>query len=163
MGDTVEAISYKADVKTRTRDWVEEKTEGLRGTADRIRGTSGRAMSKASDAMPDSEDVKHGSRRVVSTAETNPLGLAIGAMSVGFLAGLVFPRTRIEDERIGPKADQVKRQASEIGQEALERGKAVAEEAMESAAATARNEGQRQAEQLKESVQQRDPELRGGV
>jgi hypothetical protein len=163
MGDTVEAISYKANVKTRTKDWVDEKTEGLRDTASRMRGSSERLGSKVSDAMPGTEDMKQGGRRAVSTAESNPLGLAIGALSAGFLAGLAFPRTRMEDERIGPKADQVKQQAAELGQEALERGKTVAQETVESATAAARSEGQRQAQELKQSAQSRAPELREGV
>jgi Protein of unknown function (DUF3618) len=163
MGDTVEAISYKADVKTRTKEWVDEKTEGLRGTASRVRGSSERMGSKVSDALPDTEDIKQGGRRAVSTAESNPIGLAIGAMAAGFLAGMAFPRTRVEDEKIGPKADQVKQQAAELGQEALERGKSVAQETVESATAAARSEGERQAQELKQSAQSRAPELREGV
>jgi hypothetical protein len=147
MGDTVEAISYKANVKSRTKEWVDEKTEGLRGTASRV-GT---------------EDMKEGGRRALSTAESNPIGLAIGAMAAGFLAGMAFPRTRIEDEKIGPKADQVKQQAAELGQEALERGKVVAQETVETAASAARSEGQRQAQELKQSAQSRAPEMREGV
>jgi hypothetical protein len=44
------------------------------------------------------------------------------------VAGLLIPSTRVEDERIGPMADQVKDRAKETGQEAIERGKHVAKE-----------------------------------
>ena len=163
LGDTVEAISYKADVKTRTKDWVDEKTEGIRETASRIRGSTERIGSKASDAMPAADDVRRSGRRMVSSAESNPLGLAIGAMSAGFLVGLAFPSTRIENERLGPTADRVKQQAAELGEEALERGKVVAEETVEAATETAKNEGRRHAEQVKASAQERAPELREGI
>ena len=149
MGETVEAIGYKTDVKSRTKDWVEDKTEGLRNTAQRIRGTTGQMRTRVSEATPDAAQIKQETRRAISTAESNPLGLAIGAMAAGFLIGLGLPRTRAEDEKLGPMADEVKGQARDLGQEALERGKTVAQQAAESAAETAKREG----EALKESTQ----------
>jgi hypothetical protein len=56
---------------------------------------------------------------------------------VGFVAGLLLPSTRVENERIGPMADQVK-------EEAVERGKHVAQQAAE----TAKEEGQKQAQEM---------------
>jgi hypothetical protein len=159
MGDTVEAISYKTDVKSRTKDWVEDKTEGLREAAGSVRGRASRVRSKVSDATPDAGQIKQGTSRAVSTAESNPLGLAIGAMAAGFLIGLGLPRTKAEDEKLGPVADQVKQQAAEMGQEALERGKSVAQQAAQSAASTAKDEGARLAEELKEQAQARSSQL----
>ena len=78
----------------------------------------------------------------------------IGAVAVGFVAGLAVPSTRVEDERLGPVADQVKDQAKETGQEALERGKQVAQQTAQSAKETAQQAGQEHAEQLKESAAQ---------
>jgi hypothetical protein len=155
MGETVEAISYKTDVKGRTKEWVEDKTQGLRSTAQRIRGTTGQVRARVSEATPDADQMKQGTRRAVSTAKSNPLGLAIGAMAAGFLVGLGLPRTRAEDEKLGPAADQVKHQAAEMGQEALERGKAVAQQAAQTAADTAKEQGRRHAEELKEEAQAR--------
>jgi gas vesicle protein len=147
MGDTVEALSYKTDVKERTKDWVQDKTEGLRTATDRVK-------SKVSDAAPSKEELSEGTRRAVSIAESNPLGLAVGGIAVGFLIGLAAPKTKIEDRKLGPMADQVKQQAAHLGQEAVERGKVVAQEVAESAASTAKQEGQRQAQALKESAQE---------
>jgi Protein of unknown function (DUF3618) len=104
MGDTVDAIGYKADVKSRAKE-------------------------KLSRATPDGRQV----RRAANTAQENPLGLAIGGIAVGFLVGLAVPSTRVEDEKIGPMADQVKDQIKETGQEAMERGKDVAQQAAETA------------------------------
>ena len=47
--------------------------------------------------------------------------VALGAVAVGFVGGLLIPSTRVEDEKIGPMADQVKDKARETGQEALDR------------------------------------------
>jgi gas vesicle protein len=129
MSDTVDALGYKADVKSRAKDKV-----------NRITG-------KVSDATPDKGQVK----RAASTAQENPLGLAIGGVAVGFLAGLLVPSSRVEDEKLGPIADQVKDEVKETGQEALERGKDVAQQAAE----TAKEAGREHAQQLGDSTQSR--------
>jgi ElaB/YqjD/DUF883 family membrane-anchored ribosome-binding protein len=79
MGETVEALGYKADVKTRTK----EKVEGA-----------------------------------VGIAQENPIGLALGSVAVGFLAGMLAPSTRVEDEKLGDVSDQVKEQVKETAREA---------------------------------------------
>jgi hypothetical protein len=160
MGETVEAIGYRTDVKSRTKDWVEDKTEGLRDTAQRIGGSASRARSSLAEATPDSRDIKEGGRRAVSMAEDNPIGLAIGAAAAGFLIGLALPRTEVEDEKLGPTSDQVKEQAAELGREAVERGQTVAEQAARSAADAAKDEAQRQAEQLKDSAHESIEDLK---
>jgi Protein of unknown function (DUF3618) len=104
MDETVDALGYKADVKSRAKE-------------------------KLSRATPDGRQMK----RAANTAQENPLGLAIGGIAVGFLVGLAVPSTRVEDEKIGPVADQVKDQIKETGQEAVERGKDVAQQAAETA------------------------------
>ena len=139
MGDTVDALSYKADVKSRAKDNLREKKEAVVGVKDRIVG-----------ATPDSGEVKQQARRAKSIAEENPLGLAIGAVAVGFVAGMLIPSTRVEDEKLGEASDTVIEKAKETGQEALEHGKQVAQDA----AQTAKESGQQHAEQVKDSAQE---------
>jgi ElaB/YqjD/DUF883 family membrane-anchored ribosome-binding protein len=122
MGDTVDALGYKADVPTRAREAVSGRVESMKA--------------KVSGATPDSGDVKHGARRAKGMAQENPLGLAIGAVAVGFVGGLLIPSTRVEDEKIGPMADQVKEKARETGHEAMERGKEAARQAADTAKET---------------------------
>lgn len=153
MGDTVEALAHKTDVKSRVKESYEDKKERLRS---QMLGAS----SRVGDAAPDAEQVKEGARRAVGVAEENPIGLALGGVAAGFLAGMLLPTTRVEDERIGPVADQVKEKAVETGQEAVERGKEVAEEAAESAAETAKEAGEQQAQELRSSVQESADEVR---
>jgi hypothetical protein len=131
MGETVEALGYKADVPGRAKDKV-------RGVKERIGG-----------ATPDGDQAKEGAKRAVGVAQENPLGLAIGAAAVGFLAGMAIPSTKIEDERIGPVADDLKDKAREAGQEAVERGKEVAQQTAEAAKETAVETGREQAEEMK--------------
>jgi ElaB/YqjD/DUF883 family membrane-anchored ribosome-binding protein len=136
MSETVGALGYKADVKSRTKDRIV-------GVKDRIAG-----------ATPDSGDVKDTARQARSVAEENPIGLAIGAFAVGFVAGMLIPSTRVEDEKFGSVADDVKDKIKETGQEAVERGKQVAQDAAQSAQETVKESGQEHAQELKESAQQ---------
>jgi hypothetical protein len=74
------------------------------------------------------------------------------------LANGAVPSTRVEDERLGPVVDQAK----ETGQEALARGKQVAQQAAGSAAETVRERGQQHGEDLVASTKQRAQELDQG-
>ena len=137
MGDTAEALGHKADVPGRAREAISDKV-------DSVKSTFSGAKDSVSEATPSGDNVKQGARQAVGIAKENPLGLAIGATAVGFVAGLLIPSTKVEDERIGPMADQVKEQAKEKGQEAVERGKHVAEQAAE----TVKEEGRQQAQEM---------------
>jgi ElaB/YqjD/DUF883 family membrane-anchored ribosome-binding protein len=146
MGDTVDALAHKTDVKSRVKESFSDKKDRLR---NQMQGTS----SRVGDATPDAEQVSESVKQAVGVAEENPIGLALGGVAAGFLVGMMFPTTNFEDERVGPIADQVKNKAAETGQEALERGKDVAGEVAEQAVETAKEAGQEQAEELKSSVQ----------
>jgi ElaB/YqjD/DUF883 family membrane-anchored ribosome-binding protein len=141
MGDTVEALGYKADVPGRAKEAVTSRVDTVK--------------QKVTGATPDSGDVKQGAQRAVGIAQENPLGLVIGAAAVGFVGGMLIPGTRVEDEKIGPLADQVKDKAKETGQEAVERGKEVARQTADSAKETAQEVGREQAEGLRGSAQEK--------
>lgn len=140
MGETVDALAYKADVPTRTKEWIAEKKEGV--------------VSKISGTTPDGEELKSQARGLKRTAERNPLGLAIAGAAAGFVAGLLVPATRIEDERVGPMSDELKATAAEAGREAVERGKIVAQEAGTTAVETVKESGREQSEELAASLQE---------
>jgi len=153
MGETVDALGYKTDVKARAKDSIQDKKESVMGVASSAKERLVGAGQTVGDKTPDSDQVKHQARRAKSVAQENPLGLAVGAVAVGFLAGMLIPSTRIEDEKMGAISDDVIDRAKETGQEALERGKQVAQEAAQSAQETARQSGQEHAEELKTTAQ----------
>jgi vacuolar-type H+-ATPase subunit H len=170
MGETVGAIGYKADVPSRAKEQVAEKADAARARVseaatrarEAVAGTTARASDAAArvgDATPSGGQVKRQARRAAGLAQENPLGLAVGAAALGFLAGLALPSTRVEDERLGPVANQVKDRARETGQEALQRGKEVAQEAAGAAAETARQRGQEHGQDLAASARQNAQEV----
>jgi ElaB/YqjD/DUF883 family membrane-anchored ribosome-binding protein len=169
MSETVEAVGYKADVPSRAKEAVSDKVENVKskvsdtatrakeavvGTASRAGDSVSEAASRVGDATPERGEVKQTTRRVAGIARENPLGLAIGAAAIGFLAGLAVPSTRVEDEKLGPVADQVKDRVRETGQEALDRGRQVAQEVASTATETARSSAQEHGQELADSAKQ---------
>ncbi|ADB50498.1 DUF3618 domain-containing protein [Conexibacter woesei] len=145
MGETIDALGYKADVKTRTK-------ENISGKVDTVKERLGVATDKVSDATPDGQQVKQQAGRAVGVAQENPLGLAVGAAALGFLAGMLIPSSRVEDEKLGPMADQVKEQVKQTGQEALEHGKQVAQSAAETVKDEAHDHGQQLADSARDNA-----------
>lgn len=152
MGNTVEALSHKADVPGRVK-------ENLADKRDRLKSQMQGAGSKVSDSTPD-VDVTGNAKKAAGIAQENPLGLMIGGAAIGFLAGLALPSTRVEDEQMGEISDQVIQQAKDTGSEALEHGKQVAQDAATAAADTAKESGNESAQQLRDSAQEKVEEVR---
>ena len=87
MGDTVAALSYKADVPGRMKDSVSDKKDTVTG---KLSSAKDAVMGSAGDAASGAQD---GSKRVIGIAQENPLGLAIGAAAAGFVVGSLLPGT----------------------------------------------------------------------
>ena len=164
MSETVEAIGYKADVPSRAKDAVSDKVDNMKSkvsdTATRAKEAVVGTASRAGDATPSGGQVKQQARRTAGLAKENPLGLAIGAAALGFLAGLAVPSTQVEDEKLGPMADQVKDKLKETGQEAMDRGKQVAQEVASSAADTAKQATQEHGQELADSAKQHTQDVK---
>lgn len=144
MGDAVDALAYKTDVKARTRDKIAEVSrlvttatesfvasvrEPLDGeTTEEGAGMSTNTTGSTSASSQDWEDEG-------GLLKRNPLAVAFGAAALGFLAGLLIPSTPAENDRLGPVADHVKQSARDAAQEAVGRGKAIAADAAASATA----------------------------
>jgi hypothetical protein len=143
VGDEADALSYKTDVPARVGDYVDDKKQTAK---DKVTGVKDAVTGTASKAVPSGETVG----RVKDTAARNPLGLVVGAVALGFVAGLLIPSTRVENERMGEMSDRVVDAAKETASDAVERGKQVAEEAAETAKETGKEHGQELASNLQD-------------
>jgi ElaB/YqjD/DUF883 family membrane-anchored ribosome-binding protein len=160
MGDTVEALSYKADVPARMKGAVNDRVETVKETIrdvvsnvkDAVGGVKQRAAESWSETadrgVPSGADVKKGARRAIGIVAENPLGLAIGAAAVGFLAGLLMPVTDYEREKLGPARDDLVDRAQSAGAGMVEHGKQVLKETAEAALQTAQQSAQTHAQQI---------------
>jgi len=151
MSETVGALGQKADVKTRVKDSISDKKDAVVGKADSL-------VSKVTGVVPDTGQLKHGVEKV-GISKQNPIGLAIGGAAVGFIAGLILPTTRIEDDKLGETSDHVMHRVKETGQEAIERGKQVAQDTLESAQDTAKESVKEQGKEVASSVKETAREI----
>ena len=150
VGDEVDALSYKTDVPARVGDYVDDKKQAVK---DKLTGAKDAVTGTASSAVPSGEQVG----RLKNTVERNPLGLAFGAAALGFVAGLLVPSTRMENERMGEIADRVVDAAKDTTGDAVERGKQVAQDAAQTAMESGREQGQELASNLQDRAQETSP------
>ena len=164
MGDTVEAIGYKTDVKSRMKESVADKKDSLVGSItggkDAVVGKADALVSRVGGAVPDGRQVKDEAAKV-GVSKENPLGLAIVGAAAGFIAGTLLPKTTIEDEKLGQVSDQVTDKVKEAGQEALDRGKSVAQDAVQAATDTAQGRGQHEADAMTDSLRDKAQQVAG--
>jgi hypothetical protein len=165
MGETIDAIGYKADVPARAKDKVVDSVERARdsvaGTVGSIKDVVSGGASTVKDATPDGWQVSQGARDAVGVAQQNPLGLAVSAAAAGFLVGMLLPSSRVENERIGATADEVKEHAAALGQEALEHGKQIAKDVAQTAASTAEESSRQHADELRTTAAERAQAVTG--
>ena len=148
MGDAVEALAYKTDVKARAREKIAEVRDivtvatesfvaSIHDPADgttREGGTMSSSVSSSTSSTSSTSSSSESWEDEGGLLKRNPLAVAFGAAAIGFLAGLLIPTTPAENERLGPVADHVKQSAREAAQEAVGRGKAMASDAAQTAA-----------------------------
>jgi gas vesicle protein len=162
MGNTVEAIGYKADVKSRVKESVVEKKDSIVGSIsggkDSLVGAADSMVARVGGLVPDTQDVKGGAARVGMSRE-NPLGLALVGAAAGFVLGTLLPKTNAENRTLGPLSDQVTDKAKEAAQESLERGKAVAQDALSAAANTVQDRGHEEVQAMQSSLQDKAQEV----
>jgi hypothetical protein len=151
VGDEVDAISYKTDVGARMGDYVDDKKQAVKSKFTGAKDT-------VSGAVPDRRAIKRGATHMRNTAESNPLGLALGGLAVGFVVGTLLPQTRVENEQMGEMSDRLTDAAKDTADEAVERGKRVAREAAGAAVETAKESGREQGEELGSTLQERTQE-----
>ncbi len=152
MGETVEALAYKTDVAARAKDAVSDRVQGITGAisdvvdsarsalggaaanaqsaaanaADVVAGvgtSTGDAVAHARMQLPSGTDAKERFETVRALVSKNPLGLAIGSVAAGFLAGLLLPVSDIERDQVGPIGEQMVGNAKAAAGDAMEQGK----------------------------------------
>jgi len=163
MSDTADALAYKADVKSRVKESVGEKKDSLVGSIssgkDSVVGAADSLVGRVGGIVPDSGNVQ-GAAGKVGLSKENPLGFAVAGMAVGFVVGTLLPKTATEDRTMGQLSDQVTEKAKEAAGETLQRGKAVAQDALEAATDTLQERGQAEAQEMTSSLQEKAQEIR---
>ncbi len=147
MGDTIDAIAYKANVPDRMRDAVNDRFESVKATVGVVRD-------RAASAMPDADAIRAVGSNTIGAVRENPLGLLFGSAAIGFLCGWLVPVSDVENERLGPIGDQLKQTAQTAGGQIFEQGKAVVRDTFDAAKQSAIEHGSQAAQSAMQSVKE---------
>ena len=90
LGDTVDALAQKADVKARVSEKVEQRKAALRERQEDIRARVTAAGERVSRTTPD--DAKHAASQLALTAEKRPFPAIVVALGLGLLVGRAIGR-----------------------------------------------------------------------
>jgi ElaB/YqjD/DUF883 family membrane-anchored ribosome-binding protein len=90
LGDTVDALAQKADVKARVSEKAEQRKAALRERQEDIRARVSGARERVSRTTPD--DAKHAASQVARTAEKRPFPAIVVALGLGLLVGRAIGR-----------------------------------------------------------------------
>jgi ElaB/YqjD/DUF883 family membrane-anchored ribosome-binding protein len=198
MGDTVDALGYKAAVPARIKDDVAQRVETVKGTisdvvdnvtatitaagavtadvsrnqldalsqasdkvrdrVDALNSTIGDRVGQLKDTMNDrlqDADVPGSARRAAGAIQENPIGLALVALSIGFLTGSLLPVSKIERERLEPIGSKIVDQARAAATDLVEASKAVVLETGQSAVTSALNSAQAHGQEVVDAAKAR--------
>jgi len=91
LGDTVEALAAKTDVKAQVSGRVEAIKQDAASRVETLKQDAAERVDKAKEAVPDSAG--EGAQQVADTVKAKPVPYtAGGAFVVGFLLGWLFGR-----------------------------------------------------------------------
>jgi ElaB/YqjD/DUF883 family membrane-anchored ribosome-binding protein len=107
VGETVDALSEKANVKGRAKDRLGGMKEAMSDQKDAVVSTIRRGTGQGAGAMKGGTGrdgaAKKGARKTASLAQDNPLVMALGAVAAGFLVGSRFRQPTWRTASSGPR------------------------------------------------------------
>jgi ElaB/YqjD/DUF883 family membrane-anchored ribosome-binding protein len=90
LGDTVDALSQKADVKTQVAEQVERRKAAWRERQEDVKAKVSGARERVAGTTPD--EAKRAASQVARTAEQRPVPAIAVALGLGLLIGWSFGR-----------------------------------------------------------------------
>jgi ElaB/YqjD/DUF883 family membrane-anchored ribosome-binding protein len=112
----------------RAEETLESAREGAARAADRVRETvSEQYESLSRNAVyarrRSVAEFNRGRRGVAAFVDENPIMVGVAGLAAGLLIGALLPRTRREDELLGPYADDLRRESLRYAKDAAEQGR----------------------------------------
>lgn len=128
------------------RSMAQSTGEGLSSAGQYTRNAAGTAATQLSGAAQSAgQSVKQGARlahqKTCQAMDDHPLAVGAAVLGLGLVAGLLAPSSRREDQWMGEASDELKQDAKDAGQEAIERGKEVAAKTASAAMDEAEEQG----------------------
>lgn len=154
-GETIEDVAGR--VGSTLSETAETVKEGVTGAAETVRERAGRIGEVAQTGLSAVREtlragatavgqgakrtIESGRQAVAETWTNHPLSMGLATLAAGLAAGLLLPRTRREQEMMGPRAAQVAQRVRTTGREMMQRGKQAASAAVDATTREARRVG----------------------
>jgi uncharacterized protein YjbJ (UPF0337 family) len=135
-----------------------DTTGNVRDRVGQLNGAISDRVGGLNDAVNDrlqNVDVPGSARRTVGAIQENPIGLALAALSIGFLTGSLLPISEIERKRLEPIGSKLVDQAQATASDLVEAGKAVMLETAQTAVTAAMNSAQSHGQDVVEAAKAR--------
>lgn len=155
MSETVSSYAEQTGRKVKsasaqTRDslssMAQSTGEGLSSAGQYTRDSAVAAAGQVSNAAQSAkQSVRQGAQiaqqKTRQAMDEHPLAVGAAVLGLGLVAGLLAPSSRCEDEWMGESSDELKQNAKEAGEEAVERSKEVAAKTASAAMDEAEEQG----------------------
>lgn len=112
-----------SDLKGRARQKVTELTRQAKERLQAVRDRAGEIGSQVQGKTQQAYD--QGREKVSATVDRYPLGIGLGCLAAGLVAGLLIPTPERVNRSVGPAVDRVRRRARETGRDIVDRGRHV--------------------------------------
>lgn len=145
VGDLTDATAATAQTLRDGARHVSESTKsGMDDAGSNVKDTLVEAAASARDRATDVASTALETTQATASAtkgflERNPIGLALGAVAVGFLAGLALPVSDVERDNVGPLGERLSLQAKDAATELVAQGKSVVANAVTTALKSSTN------------------------
>jgi len=149
-GSAKDAFSSAGDKVSDAAGWTKEHASDLgHQVADKASQVADKASNLGHQAKDRASELGHQATRQAhraklgfwQTMEENPLMVGAAVLALGVIAGLAVPSTDKEDELMGETRDRLFDDVKEAGQQALDKGKHVAEAMVDKVKEEAQNQG----------------------
>ncbi|HYZ39604.1 MAG TPA: hypothetical protein VE687_03145 [Stellaceae bacterium] len=112
----------------RRNGWVHQAAGAAKGAISSARDAGSTALDRASDYAGDASDLaRRASGQVAQRLERDPWLVGVAGFVAGALVAALLPSTRIERECIGEARNELRNRAVELGHEAAERVRELAD------------------------------------
>jgi hypothetical protein len=138
-----DALSSATDKVGDAADWTKEHASELgHQVADKASDLGHQARDRAVELKRQARQKARGAKLGFwQTMEENPLMIGAATLALGVVAGLLIPSTDKEDELMGETRDHLFDEVKEAGQQALDKGKHVAEAVADKVKEEAQHQG----------------------
>jgi ElaB/YqjD/DUF883 family membrane-anchored ribosome-binding protein len=140
LGELKDKIAEKAaDATGQVKEKLSRAGEVAREKANELRQQAGEKLGQVRERT--TQAYQRSRERVIQTADHHPLELGLACLATGLVTGLLLPTPEVVHRKVGPTADRLRDRTRETSREMMEKGRHVAEAAMNAVKNEARAQG----------------------